>query len=156
MSWRDTLTVRTWALRNVFLLRFIKPQVTEVSDERCEIIIPLNWRTRRRDIHAMYLGAMCMGADVAGGLIAFRLVTAKKVPVSFVFKDIRGEFFKRAEDDVHFICEDGVRIQALLRRTLESGERQEETVNVIATVPRKLGAEPVARFALTLSVKKRN
>jgi hypothetical protein len=155
MSWRDTLTVRTWALRNVFLLRFIKPRVSEVSDERCEIIIPLNWRTRRRDIHAMYLGAMCMGADVAGGLIAFRLVTAKKVPVSFVFKDIRGEFFKRAEDDVHFICEDGVRIQALLRRALESGERQEETVNVIATVPSRLGAEPVARFELTLSVKKK-
>jgi hypothetical protein len=155
MRWKETLTVRAWALRNVFLLSFIKPRVIELSDDRCEIVIPLNWRTRRHDIHAMYLGAMCMGADVAGGLIAFRLVTSTKAPVSFVFKDIRGEFFKRAEDDVHFICEDGPRIRALVRRTIDSGERQEETVTVTATVPTRLGVEPVARFALTLSLKKR-
>jgi hypothetical protein len=155
MRWKETLTVRAWALRNVFLLSFIKPRVIELSDDRCEIVIPLNWRTRRHDIHAMYLGAMCMGADVAGGLIAFRLVASTKAPVSFVFKDIRGEFFKRAEDDVHFICEDGPRIRALVRRTIDSGERQEETVTVTATVPTRLGVEPVARFALTLSLKKR-
>jgi hypothetical protein len=155
MSWKETLTVRAWALRNVFLLFFIKPRVLEISDDRCEIVIPLTWRTRRHDIRAMYLGAMCMGADVAGGLIAFRLVTRTKAPVSFVFKDIRGEFFKRAEDDVHFISEDGPRIRALFRRTIDSGERQEETVTVTATVPTKFGQEPVARFALTLSLKKR-
>jgi hypothetical protein len=155
MRWKETLTVRAWALRNVFLLSFIKPRVIELSDDRCEILIPLNWRTRRHDIHAMYLGAMCMGADVAGGLIAFRLVSSTKAPVSFVFKDIRGEFFKRAEDDVHFICEDGPRIRALVRRTIDSGERHEETVTVTATVPTRLGVEPVARFVLTLSLKKR-
>src|SRR2546422_1195708 len=113
MSWKDTLTVRTWALRNVFLLRFIKPRVIEVSDERCEVVIPLNWRTRRRDIHAMYLGVLVMGADVAGGLIAFNLITRSKRAVSFLFKDVKGEFFKRAEDDVHFVCEGGGAIRDL-------------------------------------------
>jgi hypothetical protein len=78
-----------------------------------------------------------------------------KAPVSFVFKDIRGEFFKRAEGNVHFICEDGPRIRALFQRTVDSGERQEETVVVTATVPSKRGQEPVARFALTLSLKER-
>src|SRR5438034_10545598 len=125
MSWRDTLTVRTWALRNVFLLRFIKPRVSEVSDERCEIIIPLNWRTRRRDIHAMYLGTLCMGADIAGGLIAFQIMNRSKDKLSFVFKDIRGEFFKRAEDDVQFVCEDGPLIQEMVARARASGEREE-------------------------------
>jgi hypothetical protein len=155
MSWKETLTVRAWALRNVFLLFFIKPRVLEISDDRCEIVIPLTWRTRRHDIRAMYLGAMCMGADVAGGLIAFRLVTSRKAPVSFIFKDIRGEFFKRAEGDVHFVCEDGPGIRALFQRTMDSGERQEQTVTITATVPTKLGQDPVARFALTLSLKKR-
>jgi len=103
----------------------------------------------------MYLGAMCMGADVAGGLIAFRLATRTKAPVAFVFKDIRGEFFRRAEGDVHFICEDGPRIRALFQRTVESGERQEETVTVTAMVPTRLGRDPAARFNLTLSLKKR-
>ena len=154
MSWRETLWVRGWALRNVALLFLIKPSIVELNDRRCEIVVPLNWRTRRRDIRAMYLGALCMGADVAGGLIAFNMIGRTRQPVSFLFKDLRAEFLKRAEDDVHFGCEQGDEIAALIRRTLESGERQETTVNVTASVPTKL-TEPVARFALTLSLKRR-
>jgi hypothetical protein len=37
---------------------------------------------------------------------------------------------------------------------MSTGERQEATVNVVATVPTKL-QEPVARFELTLSLKRR-
>lgn len=153
--WRETLWVRGWALRNVFLLWFVRPSIVELNGDRCEIVIPLNWRTRRRDIHAMYLGVLVMGADVAGGLIAFNLVMRSKERVSFLFKDVKGEFLKRAEDDVHFACEEGAAIRALMQNAKASGERQETTVHVTATVPSKLGTEPVARFALTLSVKYR-
>jgi hypothetical protein len=152
--WRQTLGIRGWALRNVLLLFVVRPSIIELSDDRCEIVIPLNWLTRRRDIHAMYLGVLVMGADVAGGLIAFNLIGRSKRNVSFLFKDVKGEFLKRAEDDVHFICEDGGKIRDLIGRTMSTGERQEATVQVTATVPTKLG-EPVARFALTLSVKRR-
>lgn len=153
--WRETFRVRTWSLLNVFFLWLTRPQILELSDDRCVVRIPLNWRTRRRDIHAMYLGTLCMGADVAAGLIAFRLVQSRKERVSFIFKDIRGEFLKRAEGAVVFTNSDGPLIQELLRRTLESGAREEAAVNVTATVPDKLGDEPVARFQLTLSLKKR-
>jgi hypothetical protein len=150
---RETLWVRAWALRNVFLLWFVRPTIVELNDDRCEVVIPLNWRTRRHDIHAMYLGVLVMGADVAGGLIAFNLITRSKQRVSFLFKDVKGEFLKRAEDDVHFVCEEGAKIRDLVSRAMTTGERQETTVQVTAMVPTKL-AEPVARFALTLSVKK--
>ena len=152
---KSTFVVRMWALRNVFLLWLVRPRIVEVNDRRCEMIVPLNWRTRRRDIHAMYLGTLCMGADIAGGLIAFQIMTRSKEPMSFVFKDIRGEFFKRAEDDVHFACEDGPLIQQMVARALASGEREEALVRVVARVPKKLGHEPVAQFELTLSVKRR-
>ena len=155
VMWRETFRVHVWSFANVFFLWLAHPQIIELSDDRCVVRIALNWRTRRRDIHAMYLGTLCMGADIAAGLIAFRLVNARKERVSFIFKDIKGEFLKRAEGAVVFTNNDGPLIQELLRRTLESGEREEATVNVIATVPDKLGDEPVARFQLTLSLKKR-
>jgi hypothetical protein len=153
---KETLAVRAWALRNVFLLYLVKPSIVEVNERRCEIRIPLNWRTRRRDIGAMYLGTLCMGADVASGLIAFHLMRTRRLRVSFIFKDLRAEFLKRAEDDVHFACEEGANIVALVDRAMQSGERQETTVNVVARVPKKLGEEPVARFAMTLSVKRKS
>ena len=152
---KPTTMVRLWAFRNVFFLWLMRPKIVELSADRCVVGVPLNWITRRRDIHAMYLGTLCMGADVAAGLIAFHLVAERKANVSFIFKDIKGEFLKRAEGDVVFTNEDGPVIQELMRRTLETGERQEATVHVVATVPSKLGDEPVAKFELTLSLKKR-
>ncbi len=153
---KPTTMVRLWSLQNVFLLWLVRPKIVELTDDRCVVRIPLNWITRRRDIRAMYLGTMCMGADVAAGLIAFKIVNERRERIVFLFKDIRGEFLKRAEGDVTFTNVDGPKIQELLRRALETGERQEAIVQVIATVPDKLGAEPVAKFELTLSVKKKS
>ena len=152
---KPTMMVRLWALRNVFLLWLISPKIVELTNDRCVVRVPLNWKTRRRDIHAMYLGTLCMGADVAAGLISFKLVMERKLNVSFIFKDLRAEFLKRADGDVTFTNVDGPVIQDLLRRTMETGERQEATVHVTATVPEKYGDEPVAKFELTLSLKKR-
>ncbi len=152
---RETMKVRAWSFWNVFLLWIVRLSILQIDENRCELVIPLNWITRRRDIHAMYFGTLAMGADVAGGLIAFNLIEKSKQRVSFIFKDFKADFLKRAEGDVHFVNEDGPVIQDLLRRTMESGERQEAVVHVTATVPEKLGSEPVAKFELTLSLKRR-
>jgi hypothetical protein len=153
---KPTTMVRLWSLQNVFLLWLIRPKILELTDDRCIVRVPLNWITRRRDIHAMYLGTLCMGADVAAGLISFKIVNERKERVVFIFKDLKAEFLKRAEGDVVFTNNDGHVVQDLLRRALETGERQEATVHVTATVPSKLGDEPVATFELTLSVKKKS
>lgn len=153
MDGKATAFVRLWALKNVFLLWRVKPSVLEVNENRCVVRIPLNWRTKNH-LGSMYFGALCIGADVAGGLIAFNLAQRERMDISFVFKDIRGEFLKRAEGDVHFTNEDGAVVRDVLARAA-GGERAEGVVNVVATVPSKLGDEPVARFALTLSLKKR-
>ncbi|HYI08949.1 MAG TPA: DUF4442 domain-containing protein [Thermoanaerobaculia bacterium] len=150
-----TMMVRLWSMQNVFLLWLIRPSIQELTHDRCIVKVPLNFITRRRDIRAMYLGTLCMGADVAAGLIAFRIVQERKERINFIFKDMKAEFVKRAEGDVVFTNNDGPVIQDLIRRALETGERQEATVHVTATVPKKLGDEPVAKFELTLSIKKK-
>jgi len=150
-----TAMVRLWSLQNVFFIWLMRPKILELTADRCVVRVPLNWITRRRDIHAMYLGTLCMGADVAAGLISFQLMRERKERVVFIFKDLKAEFLKRAEGAVVFTNNDGPVIQDLLRRALETGERQEATVHVVATVPSKLGDEAVARFELMLSVKKK-
>jgi len=94
----NTAMVRLWSLQNVFFLWLASPKIVELSADRCVVRIPLNWRTRRRDIHAMYLGTLCMGADVAAGLIAFDLVARGKAKVSFIFKDMTARFLKRESE----------------------------------------------------------
>lgn len=151
---KQTLGVRLWALKNVFLIWIASPAILEVNERRCVVRIPLTWKTKNH-LGSMYFGALCIGADVAGGLIAFHLMQQQKVRLSFVFKDVKASFLKRPEADVLFTCEDGASIQETVRRAIESGERQESTVRVVATCPKKLGDEPVATFELTLSLKKK-
>jgi acyl-coenzyme A thioesterase PaaI-like protein len=151
---KQTLGVRLWALKNVFLLWLASPTVLEVNERRCVVRIPLNWKTKNH-LGSMYFGALCIGADVSGGLIAFHLMQQQKVKLSFVFKDVKASFLKRPEDDVIFTCEDGASIQDTFNRAIATGERQESTVHIVATCPRKLGEEPVATFELTLSLKKK-
>jgi acyl-coenzyme A thioesterase PaaI-like protein len=151
----ETTRLRLWTLRKIPLLFFLRPQVVEVGSTRCVIRIPLRRRSRNH-LGSMYFGALCAGADLAGALMAIRRIDASGARVSLIFKDVRAQFHKRAEGDVQFACEDGAAIGDLVRRAVESGEREELPVAVVATVPEKLGTEPVAEFVLTLSIKRRD
>ena len=151
---RETVFLRLWAFRKIRLLSFLSPSVVEFGRDRCVIRVPLNRRTRNH-LGSMYFGALCAGADCAAAYLALR-VTEGIGGFSVIFKDVRAEFLKRAEGDVFFACEQGEEIRELLRKGRESGERENLALRVVATVPSKLGEEPVARFEMTLSVKRRS
>lgn len=151
---RETFWLRAFGLLKVRLLLFISPSVVEVSETRCEIRVPLNRRTKNH-LNSMYFGALAAGADCAGGLIAMRLIQQEGGKASLVFKDFHADFLKRAEGDTHFICEEGLAIRDLVRKALQTGERESMPVNVIAKVP-TLSDETVAKFVLTLSIKKKS
>jgi acyl-coenzyme A thioesterase PaaI-like protein len=152
--WRETLALRLWAWRNIRMIAWVRPRVVEMSADRCVIAVPLSRRTRNH-LSSMYFGALCTGADAAAALLGFRLLRGRGSRISVVFQDVRGEFLRRPEADVHFACEQGAEIRELLDRAERSGERESLLVSVTATVPSISQAEPVARFALTLSVRKK-
>jgi len=151
----ETMRLRLWTLAKIPLLFFLRPSVVEASDRSTVIRIPLTRRSRNH-LGSMYFGALCAGADLAGALTAMRRIDASGRHVSLIFKDVTARFLQRAEGDVLFSCEDGEAVAALVRRAIESGEREELPVRIVATVPEKLGAEPAAQFLLTLSLKRRD
>ena len=152
---KDTAMLRAFAFAKIPLLAWVRPRIVDLSEERCEIVVPLGRRTRNH-LRSMYFGVLCAGADLAGGYVAMRHIQKSGQNVAFVFKNFQAEFLKRAEGDVHFICDQGHAMGALVQRAIdEPGTRFEDSVSVVATVPTKLGGEPVARFELTISLKLR-
>ena len=141
-----------FGLTQVPMILWTGPSILHLSEDRVVIKIPLSRRTKNH-LGAMYFGALAVGADCAGGILAMRRIRKEKHNVSLVFKDFKAEFLKRAEGDVLFTCEDGLKISRLLDETLQSKERVHATVHILATVPSQSGTEPVARFELTLSLK---
>ena len=102
----------------------------------------------------MYFGVLSVGADVTGGFLAMKSIRKSQSTISLIFKDFHADFLKRAEGDVHFICEDGLAIQNLVTLTQQTDERQNLPIHITATVP-TISDEPVAKFILTLSLKKK-
>lgn len=145
--------LRAFTFVNIPLVAWMRPTVVESTEERCELRVPLCRRTRNH-LGSMYFGVLCASADMAGGYPVMHAIRRSGQKVAFVFRDFRAEFLKRAEGDVHFICAQGQELAALVQRAIdEPGTRIEAPVEVVATVPSKLGDEPVARFEMTLSLK---
>jgi len=131
-----TVLLRYFGFLKIPLLCFVRPSVIELTDKRVVVRIPLRRRTRNH-------------------LLAMKLIRNSSKNVSLIFKSIEAEFLKRAESDVYFICDQGREISELVAAAITSMERVELPVKVIAKIPDKFGEEPVARFTLVLSLKKR-
>ena len=149
----STLKVRIWAKINVPMLYWIGPEVIELSDRRIEVAIPLSKRNKNH-LNSMYFGALTCGAEFSGGLLAIEKIRQHGQAISLIFKNFSAQFLKRAEAKTHFICEDGEVIIDLVNRAAISGKREEATVSVFAVCPSLSPTDPVAKFTLTISLKK--
>jgi acyl-coenzyme A thioesterase PaaI-like protein len=150
---RETFSLRWFGLTRIPLLFYIRVSVTEANLQRIVVRIPLRRRTRNH-LGSMYFGVLCAGADCAAGALAMSRIRQQPDQISLIFKDFTAEFLKRAEGDEDFCCSQGDEIAELVAEARDSGRRVERQVEVLATVP-SLSEEPVARFKLTLSLKKR-
>jgi acyl-coenzyme A thioesterase PaaI-like protein len=152
--WPDTLKLWTFGFFKIPLIYWLRPKIIELTEQRAEIKIALKRRTKNH-LKSMYFGVLCVGADVAGGIQLMKVLGKDIGKISFVFKDMQAEFLKRPEADVHFICSDGQLVVATIQKALQSHERENVLVHIVATTPTLSGDEPVARFALTLSLKQK-
>lgn len=151
---KETAVVRLLGLTQIPVLFFVGPRVVRLDDEGCEVVIPLGYRTKNH-LGSMYFGVLAAGADLAGGLNAAFTIWGKHKKVQLIFKDFKAEFLKRADGDVHFTCRDGRRIIDAVADADRTGERYTLPIEIVATVPKKYGDDPVARFTLGLSLKRK-
>ena len=152
----NKITKLTWMIRifgftKVAMIAYCRPKVIYFDDKKLVIIIPLKRRTKNH-INSMYFGALAIGADITGGFLAFPSIQKSKRKIVLVFKDFKAQFLKRAEADVHFICQDGLAIDELVSTAIKTKQRQNYTLKIFAKTP-KISDDVVAEFDLTLSIK---
>ena len=152
MSLKHTLRLRAFGLLKIPLLFFCRPSVVTINDQEAVIKIPLRRRTKNH-LGSMYFGVLAVGADCCGGLLAMHHIDHSGQKVSLQFKDFKADFLKRPTTSVHFICRQGTVVAQAIQQALATKERVNQTLEILATCPRHSGDEPVARFALTLSLK---
>jgi len=149
---KANLFVKMLGLFKIPLMNFCNPKILYIDDYKVIVKISLKRRTKNH-IGSMYFGALAVGADLTGGYLALHHTNKMKTKINLLFKDFNAEFLKRAEGDVHFECNEGNKIKALIDKVIKTKTRCNEVINVTAYVPSKLEDEPVARFKLTSSLK---
>ncbi len=152
VMWQDTLKIWAFGWLKIPMIAFLRPTVRRLDDEAAVIRIALNRRSRNH-LKSMYFGALSVGADLAGGIIAMRLIEKSGKPVSLVFGSFKADFHKRPMADVDFVCQDGAAIKDLVQQAIDTGERVSMPVTILATTPSLSGDEPMATMVLELSLK---
>ena len=136
------------------MIGYCRPRVINVSDNEVVLSIPLNRKTRNH-VGSMYIGAMTVGVDFVTGLTAMTSIKKSKKNIVLIFKDLKSSFIKRAEGETFFTCNHTKEIEAAVKKVIDSKQRVNIEVPIIATVPEKFGDEPVAEFTITLSMKEK-
>lgn len=149
-----TFLIRMYSFAYIPLLWWVRPSMIEISAQKVVLKIPLFRRTQNH-LKVMYFGALAMGAEACIAAAAIKAIYDSGQKVDFIFKDFKADFLKRAEGDVCFTCEQIPEVVALVQKALQNNERVSQTFSSYATTPSKSGAEPIAKFEVTLSLKKR-
>lgn len=131
------------------IIGYVRPRIIKINAEEVQVSIALRRRTRNH-LNSMYFGALAVGADVASGIHVFYLSDMFNKNVSFAFKSVQGNFLKRAESRVTFVCDEGKKVQSLMEKSIETGERINDLVHVKAY---NEAGEEVALFTMGISIR---
>jgi hypothetical protein len=148
---KANLRLTIFSIWKIPLIFFCKPKILRQDDVTTVVRITLRRRTKNH-LNSMYFGVLAVGADITGAFTAFDKAESMGKPVSLAFKDFHADYYMRAVGDVYFTCDDGKLIDEMLGETIETGERVNKPVTVIAKCP-DISDDVVAKFVLTLSLK---
>lgn len=131
------------------MLFFCRPRIIVLNEQCAKVRIRLKRRSKNH-LGSMYFGALSVGADVAGGILAFYFAECYGLKISFAFKSFEAQFLQRAESDIVFVCNEGDKIKQMVEEAKLKGERINRFVEVLGQDKTQT---IVARFQLELSVK---
>ena len=151
---RETFLMRLAGFLKIPVLNYVAPKFVEMTDAHSVLLIPLTRRTKNH-VNSMYFAVLAAGADAASGFLAARHIANTKKNIVLVFKDVHGDFLKRADSDAYFTCRNGSQIAEAVQRACDTGERQNVLCEIDVTCPKTQGEEVVARFKMTLSMKEK-
>lgn len=154
MLLKPTLAIRAISFWKIPMIYAVAPRVLELDENGCAVQVKLR-RFTKNHMNVMYFGALCVAADVTAGLNAGQLILTKYKGVELLFKDFRADFLKRADGDIVLRCTQGREIEQAVKQAWDTRERVNYPVHLTATVPDKHGDEPVAKFVLSLTLKRR-
>jgi len=151
---RETLAMRIFGAYQVGLIGYVRPSVLSITQERIDVLLKLNKRTRNH-VNGMYFGSMAIGADLSCATLAVHNSLEREMNVIPLFTDFDAKYFRKATGDVIFRCDDGVDINKKIDEAMETNKRVFMKCKVMALPAETENQnDPYAEFNMGLTLKK--
>lgn len=146
----------SWRIKGFYLTKlptmwFYGVRVKSVTEERAEVTVRLNWRTKN-PFRSIYAGALFSAGEITTGLLAFLPIALEPHKVSMLCAEANVEYVKKAVGTITFTCEDGAAILATVQKAKDTMEGQ--TIRSTAIAKNEEGVV-VAKLSFTWSFKAR-
>ncbi|MBT8271057.1 MAG: DUF4442 domain-containing protein [Bacteroidia bacterium] len=94
-----------------------------LDDHRCTVTVRHRW-INQNPFRSMFWAVQGMAAELTTGALVMKKIMESGQSVSMLVLHNKGEFFKKATGRITFSCEEGKKIDAVLRQAIDTGEGQ--------------------------------
>ena len=103
-----------------------------IDDEQCRVSVRHRW-INQNPFNSMFWAVQGMAAELTTGALVMSKIKASGQPISMLVASNNASFTKKATGRITFICTDGHKVDAAIKRTAETGEGQTVWMNSVGT-----------------------
>lgn len=127
---------------------FMGVSIKQVTAEKAEVNLPYSWRSQN-PFKSIYFAAQCAAAEYSTGILCLAAIN-RRPGISMLVTKFSAEFFKKANTNCIFTCDQGKEVAALIDKAVSSKEPQTITME---STGRNLAGEIVSKAWITWSFK---
>ena len=99
-------------------------RIKKLNLDTCQVTVPYRW-INKNPFRSTFWAVLGMAAEMSCGALVMMYTHRTKPSISVLVGSCQDEFVKKATDITTFVCNDGKRIAATVKKTIETHESQE-------------------------------
>ena len=128
---------------------FTGVRVTYLDSEQCSTSVKFRW-INQNPFKSMFWAVQGMAAELTTGALLISKIKSGKLDMSTLLLNSKGTFIKRVRGKVTFTCADGLLVDHVIAKAIETGEGQSIKMHSIGI--NEEGME-VSNFSFDWSIK---
>ena len=126
-------------------------RLESINSRECTTTVKHRW-FNQNPFNSLYFAVQAMAAELSTGALVMQSIQGSRHRISMLVASNKCVFTKKATGRIHFICQDGERIETAIHETITTGEGKTVWLKSIGTNEK---GEVVAEmdFEWTLKVK---
>lgn len=150
------MTINPRKLNTFLMFKLPSAYITGVrtkflDDEKCIVTVKHRW-INQNPFKSLFWAVQGMAAELTTGALILKKIKATNKNIAMLLVKNDASYSKKATGRITFECNEGKLIDSVIDKTIESGEGQTITLNVIGKNSNNI---EVSRFSFTWSMKVR-